>query len=128
MLEQSLHSTPQNLSSFTTPTLPSSISSSLATTSYSSSITSLPLTSSRYTKRTSEDLREVLTNFELISKYLSHPSCKCLYDLLHTIEAKPVEQICYNLVNLQDNNCVKFDDKPENKPNLNFFWGTEFAY
>lgn len=96
-------------------------STELITSSSSSS-------SSGYTKRTSEDLRHVLSNFDSISNYLSHPSCKCLFDLLHTIEAKPVHPICYHLVNLKDNNCIEFEDKPENKPDLKFFWGTEFVF
>lgn len=98
---------------------------SLSSSTSSSSSSSTP---SKYTKRTSEDLKNVLSNFDSISNYLKHPSCKCLFELLHTVEAKPVNPICYNLVNLKDNNCIEFEDKPENKPDLKFFWGTEFIF
>lgn len=91
--------------------------------------TSSSSSSSGYTKRTSEDLSTVLTNFHEISSFLSSsPTCECLSKLLHTVDAKPVEPLCYHLVDIEGRKCLEFQDIPENKPNLKFFWGTEFNF
>ena len=79
------------------------------------------------TKRTSEDLSTVLSNFNAISDFLSNPGCDCLKKELLAKEAAPVDGTCYVLVNVQQNRCDEFIDSPDNKPNLDFFWGSEFT-
>jgi hypothetical protein len=44
------------------------------------------------------------------------------------VEAQMVEPLCYNLIDISGKRCPEFQDIPENKPNLKFFWGTEFVF
>lgn len=86
------------------------------------------LDSSSVTKRTSEDLSTVLKNFEEISTFLStSPGCQCLKRELLATEATPVDPMCYVLVDVNEKKCDVFKDSPENKPDLNFFWGSDFT-
>ena len=82
---------------------------------------------STVTKRTSEDLSSVLNNFDDISNFLSNPGCECLKKELLAAEASPVDQMCYVLVNVAEKRCDAFEDSEKNKPDLSFFWGSDFT-